>query len=262
MGKSNTQPAIDKRHLPYMLDEGIGHRARIGIIALPDDLTIEHELRMLFDLPGVACFVNRLPCAATITPANLKAMEGEIARAASLILPELSVDVMAYGCTSGSLFIGPAAVHELIHTAHPHTICTTPVEAASAALEALEARSIALITPYADEINQRLREHLQQNRFEVPVMGSWNEPLDAKVGRISPESIRKAVLDLGCSDRVDTVFISCTNLRALSILEELEDELGKPVISSNAALGWHCLRLAGVEERLPRYGSLLGSNIS
>ena len=262
MGKSNTQPAIDKRHLPYMLDEGIGHRARIGIIALPDDLTIEHELRMLFDLPGVACFVNRLPCAATITPANLKAMEGEIARAASLILPELSVDVMAYGCTSGSLFIGPEAVHELIHTAHPHTICTTPVEAASAALEALEARSIALITPYADEINQRLREHLQQNRFEVPVMGSWNEPVDAKVGRISPESIRKAVLDLGCSDRVDTVFISCTNLRALSILEELEDELGKPVISSNAALGWHCLRLSGVEERLPRYGSLLGSNIS
>ena len=262
MGKSNTQPAIDKRHLPYMLDEGIGHRARIGIIALPDDLTIEHELRMLFDLPGVACFVNRLPCAATITPANLKAMEGEIARAANLILPELSVDVMAYGCMSGSLFIGPAAVHELIHTAHPHTICTTPIEAASAALEALEARSIALITPYADEINQRLREHLQQNRFEVPVMGSWNEPVDAKVGRISPESIRKAVLDLGCSDRVDTVFISCTNLRALSILEELEDELGKPVISSNAALGWHCLRLAGVEERLPRYGSLLDSNIS
>ncbi len=262
MGKSNTQPAIDKRHLPYMLDEGIGHRARIGIIALPDDLTIEHELRMLFDLPGVACFVNRLPCAATITPDTLKAMEGEIAQAASLILPELSVDVMAYGCTSGSLFIGPAAVHELIHTAHPHTICTTPVEAASAALEALEARSIALITPYADEINQRLREHLQQNRFEVPVMGSWNEPLDAKVGRISPESIRKAVLDLARSDRVDTVFISCTNLRALSILEELEDELGKPVISSNAALGWHCLRLSGVEERLPRYGSLLGSIIS
>lgn len=69
-GKSERQPVINKRHLPYKLDEGIGHRARIGIIALPDDQTIEYELRMIFDLPGVACFVNRLPCAATITPAT------------------------------------------------------------------------------------------------------------------------------------------------------------------------------------------------
>jgi maleate isomerase len=256
-GKSGSQLVVDKRHLPYRLDEGIGHRARIGIIALPDDQTIEHELRMIFDLPGVACFVNRLPCAATIAPHTLKAMESEITRAASLILPGLSVDVMAYGCTSGSLFIGPEAVHELIHQAHPHTVCTTPIEAATAALEALEARRIALITPYADEINQRLRDHLRQNRFEVPVMGSWNEPLDAKVGRISPESIRKAVLDLGRSDRVDTVFISCTNLRALSILNEIEIKLDKPVISSNLALGWHCLRLAGIDDLLPQFGRLL-----
>ena len=260
--KSGKEPVINKQNIAYKLDNGIGHRARIGIIALPDDQTIEHELRMIFDLPGVACFVNRLPCDATITPDTLQAMEGEIARAASLILPELSVDVMAYGCTSGSLFIGPESIHELIHTTHPQTICTTPIEAATAALEALKARSIALITPYADEINQRLRDHLRQNGFEVPVMGSWNEPLDAKVGRISPESIRNAALDLGRSDRADTVFISCTNLRALSIIEALENELGKPVISSNAALGWHCLRLAQINDRLPQYGSLLDQPIS
>lgn len=252
---------INKQNLSYSLDDGIGRRARIGIIALPDDQTIEHELRMIFDLPGVACFINRLPCAASITPDTLQAMEGEIGRAASLILPELSVDVMAYGCTSGSLFIGPETVHELIHTAHPRTICTTPIEAATAALKALEARRIALITPYADEINQRLRDHLRQNRFEVPVMGSWNEPMDAKVGRISPESIREAVLELGRSEQVDTIFISCTNLRALSILEALEKELDKPVISSNAALGWHCLRLAEINDRLPQYGSLFDQPI-
>ena len=262
ISKSDKEPVINKQNMPYKLDDGIGRRARIGLIALPDDLTIEHELRMIFDLPGVACFVNRLPCAATITPDSLQAMEGEIARAAGLILPELSVDVMAYGCTSGSLFIGPESIHELIHTAHPRTTCTTPIEAAKAALKALEARSIALITPYADEINQRLRDHLRLNGFEVPAMGSWNEPLDAKVGRISPESIRNAVLDLARSDRVDTVFISCTNLRALNILKTLEHELDKPVISSNAALGWHCLRLADIDDRLPQYGRLFDQPIS
>ena len=253
---------INEQNLDYKLDDGIGYRARIGIIALPDDQTIEHELHSIFDLPGVAGFVNRLPCAAAITPATLKAMEGEITRAAGLIMPGLSVDVMAYGCTSGSLFIGPATIHKLIHKTHPHTLCTTPIEAATAALEALQARRIALITPYTDEINQRLRDHLRQNRFEVPVMGSWCEPVDAKVGRISPRSIREAVLDLGRSDRVDTVFISCTNLRALEILEALEKELDKPVISSNQALGWHCLRLAEINDRLPQFGSLLNQPIS
>ena len=260
--KVGTKWIIDKGHLPYKSDNGIGHRARIGIIALPDDQTIEYELRKIFDLPGVGCFVNRLPCDPEITPKALKAMENEIARAASLILPELSVNVMAYGCTSGSLFIGPENVHARIHKAHPHTVCTTPIEAATAALEALQARRIALITPYTDKINQRLRDHLRQNRFDVPVMGSWNEPVDTKVGRISPQSIRNVALDLGRSDKVDTVFISCTNLRALLILEELENELDKPVISSNQALGWHCLRLAEINDRLPQFGSLLNQPIS
>jgi len=260
--ESDKEPVINKQHLPYSLDNGIGYRARIGVIALPDDQTIEYELRKIFELPEVACFVNRLPCDPKITPETLKAMGNEITRAAGLILPGMSVDVMAYGCTSGSLFIGPETVHKQIHKAHPHTVCTTPIEAATAALEALQSRRIALITPYTVEINQRLQDHLRQNRFEVPVMGSWSEPVDAKVGCISPQSIRKVALDLGRSDRVDTVFISCTNLRALLILEELEKELDKPVISSNQALGWHCLRLAKINDRLPQFGSLLNRPIS
>ena len=248
-------------NLTYKLDRGIGHRARIGIIALPDDQTIEHELRMIFDLPGVACFANRLPCAAAITPASLKAMEGEIARAARLILPELSVSVMAFGCTSGSLLIGPDIVRARIKQTHPNSLCTTPVEAAITALSVLGARSIALITPYENEINLNLRAFLQKNACDVTVMGTWNESIDARVGRISPKSIFKAALDLGSSDRVDSVFISCTNLRALEIIEELETKLAKPVISSNQALGWHCLRLAGVTTKLPRFGRLFTLNL-
>jgi maleate isomerase len=81
--------------------------------------------------------------------------------------------------------------------------------------------------------------------------------VDDRVGRISPESIHEVARQLGGSPLVDTVFISCTNLRALSIISELESTLGKPVISSNQALGWHCLRLAEVLDSLPRYGMLL-----
>ena len=256
-GRSENPSKFVSRHLSYDLDKGIGHSARIGIIVLPDDQTIEHELRRIFDLPGVASFVNRLPCASAITPESLKAMESEITRAASLIMPESAVDVMAFGCTSGSLFIGPQKIHALIHKAHHQTVCTTPIEAATAALQTLNARSIALITPYEIEINLRLKSYLQKSTYHVAAMGSWNEPIDARVGRIGPESIREATLKLGSSNDVDTVFISCTNLRALGIIQELETELDKPVITSNQALAWHCLQLAGIDVQLPHFGRLL-----
>jgi maleate isomerase len=254
--RSEKQPLIDKRQLPYTMDAGLGRRARIGLIVLPDDLTIEYELRMIFDLPDVVFYVSRLYCASTITPKTLNAMESEITRAANLIVPGLPLDVVAYGCTSGSLFIGPQKIHARIHETRPGVICTSPIEAAMAAFKILDSTRICLITPYADEINRSLRSHILENGFDVPIVGSWNEPLDARVGRISPESIRQVLLDLGRSDRVDTVFVSCTNLRALGVLKEAEKELGKPVISSNQALGWHCLRLAEISDRLPRFGSL------
>ena len=253
---SDNPSKVDIRKLAYNLDDGIGHRARIGIIALPDDQNIEHELRMIFDLPGVACFVNRLPCAAAITPDSLKAMAGEITRSAGLILPQLSVDVMAFGCTSGSLYIGPETVHTRIKKVHPNALCTTPIEAASQALSILEARSIALITPYEKDINLQLTTFLQENVCNVAIVGSWNEPIDARVGRISADTIREAALEFGGSDSVDAVFISCTNLRALNLIGDLESKLDKPVISSNQALGWHCLRLAGINSNMPHFGRL------
>ena len=254
--KFDKEPVINKHQLPYTMDAGLGRRARIGLIVLPDYQTIEYELRMIFDLPHVVFYVSRLYCASTITPKTLKAMEGEISRAAGLLLPGLPMNVIAYGCTSGTLVIGAKEVHARIKTSRPEVICTSPLEAAMAAFKSLASNSICLITPYSYKINRGLRSYIVENGFEVPIMGSWNEPDDAKVGRISPESIREIALDMGRSDRVDTVFISCTNLRALHILEEIETELGKPVISSNQALGWHCLRLAGISDRLPRFGSL------
>ena len=260
--KPDDELLIDKQNMPYKMDAGLGERARIGLIVLSDDQTIEYELGRVFDLPGVAFYGSRLYCAPTITSDSLKDMESQIARAVGLILPGMPLDVVAYGCTSGSMLIGTETVRALIHESRPGVSCTTPIQAAIAAFEALGAGSICLITPYADEINRKLRSHIQEQGFRVPVMGSWNELEDPKVGRISPESIREAVFDLGRSDLVDAVFLSCTSIRALEIIKEMESELGKPVISSNQAVGWHCLRLAGVEDRLSRFGSLFDRSVS
>jgi maleate isomerase len=247
---------IDEQNIPYQMDSGLGERARIGLIVLSGDQTIEYEMRQMLELPGVSLYVNRLYCSPTITPQTLQDMESEIPRATRLIMPDFPLDVIAYGCTSGSMLIGIENVHARIHEVRPEVTCTVPLQAATAAFETLASRRIALITPYTDDINRRLCGFIQDSGFAVPIMGSWNEPKDDNVGRITPDSIKEVVLKLGRPDDVDTVFISCTSVRALGIIKAAEEELGKPILSSNLALGWHCLRLAGVNDRLTRFGRL------
>ena len=154
------------------------------------------------------------------------------------------------------MVIGDDNVAARIHEARPGVATTTPMAAAFAAFEALGCRRIALLTPYIDEINQTMRAHIEMGGFSVPAMGSFNEGNDNKVGRISLESVCNAALEIGRLDQVDMVFVSCTALRLVDGVAELEAELGKPVTSSNHALAWHCLRLAGVEDALPQFGRL------
>jgi maleate isomerase len=204
----------------------------------------------------VATYGARLANEATITPETLRAMRDKLADCANVILPGMSLDVIGYGCTSGSLYIGEDEVKRCIRSVRPEAKTTNPVTAALAAFAALNTRSFALLTPYRDEINQELRNFFESNGFAVPVMGSFNEEDDNKVGQMTPECIGQAVLKLGKHEAVDAVFVSCTNLRIAAEVQRLEVALGKPITSSNHALAWHCLRLAGVNDALPQFGQL------
>ncbi len=254
--ESQGELTVDRQHMAFEMDQGVFARAAIGLIVLASDQTVEYEFRRIFGLPGVALYQSRIYNDATITPETLKAMEAGMTEAARLILPGIPLDVVAYGCTSGAMMIGDDKVAELIHQARPGVACTSPMKAALAAFKAFGARRIALLTPYLDEINQTMRGFIEARGVSVPVMGSFNEPNDNKVGRISPASIREAALELGRSDLVDAVFVACTALRVVDIAAEIETELGKPVTSSNHAMAWHCLRLAGIDDRQPHLGRL------
>jgi len=248
--------SINLQSLPYELSAEIRSQAAIGLLTLATDHVIEHEFRLLLNLPGVAIYGNRLANAATITPDTLRAMQDKLADCADVILPGMPLDVIGYGCTSGSLYIGEREVDRCIRSVRPEVKTTNPITATVAALSAMHTCNFALITPYRDEINQDLRDYFENQGFEIPVIGSFNEDDDNKVGQMTPECIGKVVLELGQHESVDTVFVSCTNLRIAAEVKRLEDELGKPVTSSNHALAWHCLRLAGVDDALPQFGKL------
>jgi maleate isomerase len=247
---------VNRQHLPFALDAGIAHRAAIGVIVLGTDQTIEYEYRKIFQLDGVALYQSRIANASDINPTTLARMEAGLTEAAAVIRPGMPLDVVAYGCTSGTVVIGEDTVFRRLHEAWPGAKCTTPITAAIAAFKEMGTRRIALLTPYIDSVNRMFRSFVEERGIEVPVIGSFNHENDNEVARISAESIRGAALELGRHKSVDAVFVSCTSIRVVEMAQQLEAELGKPVTSSNHAMAWHCLRLAGIADPLPGWGRL------
>jgi maleate isomerase len=152
--------------------------------------------------------------------------------------------------------IGEDKVARHIREVRPGVAVTDPVTAALAALRALGAKRVALLTPYVRRINESLRAALMARGMDIPAMGSFNQADDNVVARISPKSLIDAIVKLGRSDTCDAVFVSCTSLRVARIVEKVEAMIGKPVTSSNHALAWHMLRLAGYRKPLDKRGRL------
>jgi maleate isomerase len=247
-------------HLPFSTAPGIGSVAKIGVVVLASDYTMEHEFRRVFNTPGIGPGIDyyeaRIRNSPQITPSSLAAMGPLITDTVDLILPGAKLDVVAFGCTSASMVLGEGAVAERIHAARPEAKATNPITAAFAAFDALGAKRIAVLTPYRRDVNEIVRDYIVGKGYAVPVFGSFNEQDDAVVASIDTDSLRAAVRAITQGHDVDAVFVSCTSVRLLDAVCEIEADCGLPVTSSNHAMAWHCLRLAGVTEKQPELGRL------
>lgn len=244
-----------ERH-PFTLGQGPAHRAAIGLVVLATDHTIEHEWHRMLQLDGVALYETRLFNSPDIRPETLAAMEKDIAPAVALLLPGQRLDVVAFGCTSGAMVIGEQQVFEQIRAVRPGVPCTSPITAAQAAFKALGAQRIGLLTPYVRSVSDWMAGYIAERGHAVTASASYEHGDDNEVARIDAASIRASVLALGRQSDVDAVFVSCTSMRIADQVAALEHEIGKPVLSSNHAMAWHALRLAGVADPLPRWGRL------
>ena len=231
--------------IPYKLAPQIGTDGRIGLIVLQSDETMEHELRQVLPDADVGAFISRIPSAAKVSNESLAAMEADLPRAAGLLPKTVSFDVVGYGCTSASSIIGTERVTELVGTVLETKAVANPVSALVSACEALGISKLALLTPYTEAVSESLRLALSAHGIDTPVFGTFNEPVETKVARIDPTSVRDAAIELGQDKGADAVFMSCTNLRTFSILKDVENAIGKPALSSNQAFFWHMLGLAG-----------------
>ncbi len=255
------QPTI--RKLTYSSDSGAGARARIGLLVLESDQTMEDEARALTAVvDGVALYHARLANDVVVTPETLANMENELPIAAGLIPEYMGLSAIGYGCTSGSTIIGEDRVAAIMNGAHPGIPTSNPLTAAKAALTQLGVQRPALLTPYTPDVTLAMQANFSAAGLTVNLIGSFYEDSDLVVGRISPDSILEAIIDVGSSDDCDSVFVSCTSLRAADIIEAAEAAIGKPVTASNHALVWHLMRLSGVDDLIQNRGRLYREGLS
>jgi len=227
---------------------------RVGLIALATDCNSEQDLRRMYP-EGVELFTNRVLNANPVTMQNLRNMASDISRAAGGILPGFTLDAMIYGCTSGTVANGVEKIQQLVQESCPGVPVTNPLSAALAAFAHFETRRISVLTPYIEDVNLEMAAWFENHGIEVVNIAGFGYESDIDMTGIPPQEIANAASRV-CDDNVDLLFISCTAIRASLVIEQIEQTIGKPVVTSNQALAWHSLKLVGCKQAVTGYGSL------
>ena len=229
---------------------------KVGLLALSTDQTIEGDFNNICKNLPLDIFINRIHNQNPLTKENLLKMEDDLESVANKILPDEKISTIAYGCTSGTIAIGEDKVKEKILLAKPGCYVTTPVTSAIKAFKQMNIKKIALFTPYPDAVNKTILEYFIKKNIEVSSFASLNLNLDSEFANVDPNYILEISSKLETKN-ADALFISCTALPVLNILDKLERKIQKPVLSSNQTLIWDTIRSIGYKSPIKGYGKLL-----
>ena len=236
----------------------IGWRARLGILVPSANIVLEPDMYRMMP-GGVTAHFARISQKED-TPEELEKMVNYVPRA-SRELSHALVDVYAFGCTSGSLLKGLGYDAEIIATIEKETgkPATTTATACIQAFQAHGVQKISLATPYENWINEKERLYFEGNGIQVVAMDGLEQPEAEAIACVDPGQIYRMAKAVDRPE-ADAIFISCTDFRGAEVIQVLEEDLGKPVFSSNQVTLWALLKLAGVKTRIPGYGQLLTGN--
>ncbi len=232
---------------------------QIGLIVLQADETIEDDIRQFLPI-DLSCLVSRVPSGTEVTTNTLREMEHHLTEAAALFPRSARFAAIGYGCTSGTAEIGAERVTELVQAGATTRAVSNPVTALIGACARLGVTRLGLVSPYVAPVSDRLRQVLRDAGIDTPRFASFEEPLEENVARIDTASVVNAAVALGRDDDCEAVFLSCTNLRTLAAIPEIEAEIGKPVLSSNQVLAWHLCQLAGASPSAVAPGTLFSQD--
>ena len=229
---------------------------RVGLIALATDFRIEKDFISVIKDQNIDFFVNRIHCYFPLTSENLIKMSSTVTEISEDILPNEKLDCVVYGCTSGTIAAGYQTIKNKINLAKPDAKVTTPSTAAINALKKMKINKISIFTPYSKALNDEVVDYFKNENFNVTSNSYFDISNDLDIGKVDENFLYKTLLKMDLGD-ADALFISCTALPALSIIDKLEKNLNKVVISSNQALIWDTLQSIGMKNPLYGFGRLL-----
>ena len=232
---------------------------RIGLITLASDFTIEKDFIDVIKDKDIDLFVNRIECYNPLTSENLIKMSQKVTEVTKDILPDQKIDCVVYGCTSGTIAAGYNSIEKKIKLAKSEAKVTTPSSAAVKALKKLKIKKISVFTPYIKDLNNDVIDFFKKENFTITSNSYFDIKNDLDIGKVDPEYLFEVLSQMDLKE-ADALFISCTALPAMSIIDKLEKKLNKFVLSSNQALIWDTIRSIGYNSSINGYGKLFNAN--
>ncbi len=235
-----------------------GKRAKLGLIVPPTNTVNEAEWHAMMPA-DVTLHVTRMPLHTDVL--SKKGKEGlyrDIEKSTT-DLGMAGLTSIAYGCTAGSM-ADPINQLTDFMTKISGIPCVSTADSILAALNYLEVKKISVATPYHQDLNNHEMLFLENNGFDVLSIsglgiGSGGPHEYIQIAQTPIDRIKSHILSVNC-DAADALLISCTDFPSLNLIPEIEQEIGKPVISSNQSTLWRALRASGIEDFLMDYGKL------
>ena len=236
-----------------------GINSKVGLIALSTDFMIEKDFKKIIENMNIDLFVNRIRSYYPLTKENLIKMGENVTEVSKDILPDEKLDCVVYGCTSGTIASGYDSIKNKINLAKPEAKVVTPSSAAVNALRKMNVKKVSIFTPYSEKLNNDVVDYFKKENFIVTSNSYFDISYDNDIAKVDPDYLFEVItkMDLG---EAEAVFLSCTNLPALNIVDKLEKKLNKIVLSSNQVLIWDTLQNIKKTEPVDGFGKLFLSS--
>ena len=228
---------------------------RIGLITLGSDFRIEKDFNNIVYGRDIDLYVNRIHCYNPLTNETLAKMADDITEVTQDILPDQKIDCVAYGCTSGTVAAGYDTIKLKVNLAKPESKVTTPITAAVKAIDKLGIKKISIFTPYTKTINDSVAKYFKDQNIIINSLTYFDIESDLDIGKVDEDYLFDVLSKIDLEDS-DALFVSCTALPVLSIIDKLEKKINKTVLSSNQTLIWDSLNQINYKKKIEGFGKL------
>ena len=232
---------------------------KVGLIAVNVDEVVEQDFKVLSNATGdVTIFTTRFEMEPFDDEAQLEVNASRIGEASRILVPRSNLDIVAFACASGNAALGKERITETVAAVRTdHAVVVAPLESTAKACAVLSIKRLIVVSPYNAETNAILVRALEDREVIVSAVHSLPSSDYPSFGQIPATEIEATIRTAVTQSEGDALLVSCTGVQALGSIARMEEEVKKPVLTSNQCLYWDALCSVGHYARPASFGALL-----